>query len=151
VRRGLATGIAAGLATLGLIAGIETVGDRHEVSGDEVPRALRALGYRYQWRRAPRPRGVDRVIAGRAVDSRGVALDFAVAVHDGPAYEASPAEQPLPVVRHAASRSSCANYTLVDDASDPSATRRTRARRSRMRNRIEDALDDLVPGRHCEG
>jgi hypothetical protein len=139
------------IAIVALVLAASALRSRHEVSGDEAVRALEGLGYRLEWRRAPRPPGVERLLAGRATDSHRVAVNFVVAVYDGPAYEEHSTSRPLPVVAHAAhGDSSCANYTLVTDASDPSVTQRTRARRGRMRYRIERALDDFAPGHQCE-
>jgi hypothetical protein len=98
VSRANQIGIAVVVAVLVLIFGARALKDRHQASAGEVIPALRSLAYRYEWRRAPRPPGVEGVLAGRAIDRHGVALNFVVAVYDGPTYEQQSPRKPLPVV-----------------------------------------------------
>lgn len=140
------------IAIVALVLGVSALRSRQEVSGDEAVRAVDGLGYRLEWRRAPQPPGVERVLAGRATDPHGVAVNFALVLYDGPAYEEGSRRKPLPVVAHSAhGDSSCANYTLVTDASDRSVTERTRARRGDMSYRIDRALQHSAPAYHCVG
>jgi hypothetical protein len=117
------------------------------VSGDELVPSLRATHYRFTWRKVPRPPGVERVVAGRATDSRGTTVDFAALVYDG-----IPEGEPTPVVAHASDSSfGCANYRLLSNAQDASISLRMRSRRGDIERTIEDALKAHVRGYHCLG
>jgi hypothetical protein len=119
---------------------------RHGVAGDAVVPALKSTGYRFAWRRAPRPPGVERVVAGRATDADGASLDFAIAIYHG-----DPNGQPLPVVAHATGGISCANYTVIDNVGERSASGSLSKRRISIDVRLEEALKRQTRGYVCEG